>query len=260
MKQGPPGRHRRLIVNADDFGLSEGVNRAILVTHESGIVTSASLMVRQAHAAGAVAGSRAFPGLSLGLHLDFGEWRFVGGDWEPLYEVVELDDPAAAAAEAHRQVEQFRTLVGRNPTHLDSHQHVHRREPVRTIAVELARELGVPLRHCNPEIAYCGDFFGQTTEGVPIPGAVGVDAFLDILAGLESGTTELACHPGEGLDQDWGGTMYRDEREQEVLTLCDSRVRAACIAQEIELSSFAGFSKELRATIVADSHSSEKST
>lgn len=239
MSQGGCETRRRVIVNADDFGLSQGVNRAILAAHERGIVTSASLMVRRAAAASAVASSSAYPRLSLGLHLDLGEWRFDAGRWEPLYEVVALEDAAAVAAEARRQIEQFQALVGRNPTHLDSHQHVHCRESVSSVALQLARELGVPLRHFSPEIAYCGDFFGQTTEGVPIPGAIAVDALIRILSSLKSGITELACHPGEALDEKCGDTMYRSERGEEVGTLCDPRVRAACVANGIELCSFA---------------------
>src|SRR5207249_100992 len=82
-----------LIVNADDFGLSPGVNRGIVAAHEQGIVTSASLMVRWSAAAAAADYGRGHPALSLGLHLDFGEWAYRGGAWVRLYKVVSLDDP-----------------------------------------------------------------------------------------------------------------------------------------------------------------------
>jgi predicted glycoside hydrolase/deacetylase ChbG (UPF0249 family) len=106
---------------------------------------------------------------------------------------------------------------------------------VRSVAAELARTLAVPLRHYDPEIRYCGDFYGQTAQGVPIPGAIGVDALVAILAALPSGITELACHPGEANDL---GTMYRSERAEEMKTLCDARVAAALEACGIELCSF----------------------
>ena len=64
---------RVLIVNADDFGQSPSVNRGIVQAHRTGIVTSASLMVRQKATAEAIELSRACPALSLGLHLDLGE-------------------------------------------------------------------------------------------------------------------------------------------------------------------------------------------
>lgn len=230
---------RRLIVNADDFGLSLGVNRGILAAHRNGIVTSASLMVRQSGAQDAATSCRARPHLSVGLHLDLGEWSCRGGDWIPLYEVVPLDDADAVAREARRQVELFRALVGRSPTHIDSHQHVHERDTVRAVALELARELAVPLRHHTPDVGYCGDFYGQTIEGESVPGAVGVDALLAILAEIPSGTTELSCHPAEDLDDVSAGTMYRAERLEELATLCHSRVRSALATGGIELRSFA---------------------
>jgi predicted glycoside hydrolase/deacetylase ChbG (UPF0249 family) len=226
---------RHLIVNADDFGLTPGVSRGILLAHQHGIVTSASLMVRPPGALDAVARSREYPRLSLGLHLDLGEWTYRHGTWTPLYEVVALDDARAVVDEVHRQLDAFRTLVGRDPTHIDSHQHVHRREPVRAAVGELARDLAVPLRHFTPEIRYCGRFYGQSTEGTPMPDAIRVDALIAILATLPPGTTELACHPGE---DDVTGTMYRSERARESAVLCDPRVTAVLAEQEIELCSF----------------------
>src|SRR5215210_4893477 len=98
---------RSLIVNADDFGLSDGVNHGILRAHDEGIVTSASLMVRQPAASAAAGEARRRPRLSVGLHLDLGEWAFRDGGWSALYEVVPADDPAAVAGEVSRQLEAF---------------------------------------------------------------------------------------------------------------------------------------------------------
>ncbi len=227
-----------LIVNADDFGQSLGVNRGIVQAHEEGIVTSASLMVRWPAAADAAEYSRADPRLSLGLHLDLGEWICRDETWVPVYEVAPTDNLPAVADEMFRQLEAFRRLVGRNPTHLDSHQHVHLREPARSLAINMARELRIPLRHCHPGIRYCGDFYGQTETGQPLEHAIGVDHLLAILAAVQPGSTELACHPGMGEDLE---TMYRRERALEVRTLCDRRIRAAIMALGIELCSFEQF-------------------
>lgn len=226
---------RYLIVNADDFGLSAGVNRGIIEAHERGIVTSASLMVRWPGAGEAAAYGREHPKLSLGLHLDLGEWACRDGEWAALYEVVAAGDAAAVRDEASRQLAAFRGLFGRDPTHLDSHQHVHRKEPARSVLAELARDLRVPLRGCNPEMRYRGDFYGQTADGLPRPDAITASALIGILATLPPGLTELGCHPGfaAGLD-----SMYRSEREAEVKVLCDPRVRAAIVAEGIELCSF----------------------
>src|SRR5437879_6831057 len=119
---------RRLIVNADDFGLSPETNRGIVTAHESGIVTRASLMVRYPAALEAAEYARQHPRLGVGLHLDLGEWAFRGGEWVALYTVVRTHDADAVRAEAERQLTAFRDLVGHDPTHLDSHQHVRRRD------------------------------------------------------------------------------------------------------------------------------------
>jgi len=235
---------RYLIVNADDFGLSRGVNRGIIRSHEHGIVTSASLMVRGPAAAEAADYGRERLGLSLGLHVDLGEWLYRDERWVPLYEVAPLEERAAVAEEVARQLAAFHRLVGQEPTHLDSHQHVHRREPVRSILSELAGTLGVPLRHGSPEVRYCGEFYGQTTEGLPLPEILCAEGLTKILAALPGGLTELACHPGGGDDLD---TMYASERAQEVRVLCDPRVRAAIAAMGIELRSFASVSGRSRA-------------
>lgn len=225
-----------LIVNADDFGQSPGLTRGIIEAHERGIVTSASLMTRWPAAAAAAAYARERPSLSLGIHVDLGEWAYRQGTWLPLYEVVPVEDSEAIKTEVAKQLAAFRRLVGKDPTHIDSHQHVHQRDPARSVLIDTARKLGVPLRHFSTSIHYCGDFYGQTAEGHPFPHAITVDGLREILEALPSGMTELGCHPGYGNELD---TMYRDEREQETRVLCDPQVREALDSLDIELVSFA---------------------
>jgi predicted glycoside hydrolase/deacetylase ChbG (UPF0249 family) len=228
---------RALIVNADDFGLSPGVNAGVARTHEEGILTSASLMVRRPAAVEAAAYARAMPSLSLGLHFDLGEWVRRDGAWEPLYEVVvSSEDPVEVEAEVHAQLSRFRDLVGRDPTHLDSHQHVHNTQPLTEIFKELAAQLGVPLRHHWGGVRYCGDLYGHDENGQPIPEALTRGAMLEIIRGLQPGVTELACHPGIGRDT---GSTYDREREHEVELLCDPSVAAALQREGIVLRTFA---------------------
>lgn len=229
---------RYLIVNADDFGRSLGVNRGVIEAYEGGIVTSASLMVRWPGAAEAAAYAVEHPNLALGLHLDLGEWVYRGGAWMPAYEVVPADDPPAVTEETARQLAAFRRLVGRDPTHLDSHQHVHSREPVRSVLSEVAGDLAVPLRHYDPRIRYCGAFYGQTGKGLPFPEGISVEALIETFATLPFGVTELACHPG--LDDGLQST-YRSERAEEVRVLCDLRIREAIVSEGIRLRTFGDF-------------------
>ena len=226
---------RRLIVNADDFGLSRGVNRGIILAHERGIVTSASLMVRAPEAEEAAAYARSHPRLSVGLHLDLCEWTFADETWRPVYEVVPVDDPAAIAGEVARQLAAFRELTGCDPTHLDSHQHVHRSEPVLAVVSRAAEELGVVLRGAGSGVVYCGDFYGQSFKGDPYPQGITVDALIEILRKLGPGTTEMGCHPGEGDDVN---STYCEERGVECGTLCDPRIRDTIQQEGIRLCSF----------------------
>ena len=226
---------RILTVNADDFGLSPGVNQGVIQAHENGVVTSASLMVRQPAAREAAEYARAHSRLGLGLHFDIAEWRFVGDRWIPLYEVVPSSNASLVEREAWRQVTEFRALVGDDPTHVDSHQHVHRSEPVRSVLHTVAQQLGVPLRECTAGITYCGRFYGRTGKGDTLPENITLEALLGILADLPPGITELACHPGLSCESDSG---YGEERSRELAVLCAPQVRAALSAHGITLRSF----------------------
>lgn len=226
---------RYLIVNADDFGLSFGVNRGIIEAFEHGIVTSTSLMVNWIGAAEAAAYARRHPKLSIGLHLDLGEWAYRNGEWVTLYEEVPLDDAQSIENEVARQLASFRFFLGKDPAHIDSHQHVHREEPVQAIVARVARELSIPLRHFNPTVGYCGNFYGQTAEGEPFTEAISVEGLIKTLEALPPGITELCCHPGYSEELD---TMYKAERAREVQTLCDLKVWAFLDGLEIALCSF----------------------
>jgi predicted glycoside hydrolase/deacetylase ChbG (UPF0249 family) len=236
----PVGRVRRLVVNADDFGRSPGINRGIMHAYRHGIVTSASLMVRWSAAADAARFARAAPELGIGLHVDLAEWVHDGIEWGASYEVVRDDDPDAVTEETWRQVERFDQLVGTVPSHIDSHQHVHRNEPAHAAIALVCRELGVPLRMEDPGITHCGAFHGQSGTGEPLHSGISITALVDLLGGLAPGVTELLCHPGLG---DESGSVYGVERDLEVAALCDPAVRAAVNAAGIELITFRDVSR-----------------
>ena len=228
-----------LIVNADDLGQSRGINRGIISAHRDGIVTSASLMVRWPAAAEAASHARRHPRLSVGLHIDLGEQILRAGEWVPLYSVVPVQNETAVRDEISRQLKMFARLVGHAPTHLDSHQHVHLREPARSILLEIAQRLGVPLRNCCREVSYCGSFYGQADDGTTLRDVISVDGLIRILETLAPGCTELACHPAAECDLQ---TLYSQERLEELKVLCDPRLRTAIAAKGFELRSFADLS------------------
>lgn len=229
---------RRLIVNADDLGQSRGINQGIAEAAGRGIVTSASLMVRWPAAADAVQWAATRPQVSIGLHVDLGEWTYQDGAWAEVYRVVEPDDAEGVDEELSRQLGAFLRLVGRPPTHLDSHQHVHQKEPLRSQMLAVAARLAVPLRGMTDSINHCGSFYGQWGAGNPYPEGITLSAFLSLVDGLPEGTTELGCHPGaDGLsDVD---SMYVVERSTERMVICDPILPSELGRRGIQLCSFA---------------------
>jgi chitin disaccharide deacetylase len=225
---------RELVVNADDLGLSPGVNRGIARAHLEGIVTSASLMVRQPAAYHAAELVQELPDLGIGLHVDLAEWTAQPSGWTPLYTFVDDQDELAVAQEVEQQVLLFGNLVGRPPDHLDSHQHAHRSEPLRSILGRIAKDLHVPLRF-HSRFGYFGGFYGQGREGRPLPAAISSRGLVTAVAELPDGATELCCHPAAELDF---RSSYGRERIRELETLCDPRVRDAVTANGFVLASF----------------------
>ena len=207
---------RRLIVNADDFGLTAGVNRAVAEAHAHGILTSASLMVLEPGALEAARIATASPALSVGLHATTPS----GGGW---------------AAALEHQVMRFRELVGRDPTHLDSHHNAHRDAAALPHFVRVARALGIPLREHSPA-RYFSNFYGSW-DGESHPEQVSVESLVRMLGHeVREGCTELATHPGYA-DPDLASS-YAAERELELRTLCDPRVRRAVESRSIALIGF----------------------
>jgi chitin disaccharide deacetylase len=226
---------KRLIFNADDFGASTGVNRGILECHTRGVLTSASLMVTGRAVREAISMSRDHPALAVGLHWD------VWGEDEREFDVHDLP---AVRDEFRRQLEQFHRLLGRMPTHVDSHRHAHRKEGLMPVFRALVEPLGVPLRG-DGRVQFVGGFYAQwewkvtNLEYVSVP-------FLQRMLREEvpEGWTEFSCHPGYRSP---GYTaVYLVEREAEVRTLTDPRIRQTLEELGIRLVSYADYASARR--------------
>jgi predicted glycoside hydrolase/deacetylase ChbG (UPF0249 family) len=221
-----------LIVNADDLGASPGITRGIIEAHTCGILTSASLMVDTPWSTEAAALARHVPQLSVGLHVDL-----------PVGAGTGAGDSSGRAGKLareglRRQYAHFATLMGRPPTHLDSHHNVHREAGLLECFLELARDSGLPLRGHSPA-RYFTKFYGQW-GGESHPEQVGVESLLRMMEReITEGITELSCHPGY-VDAR-APSVYAAEREVELRTLCDPRVRAALRVNGITLVSFHDF-------------------
>jgi hopanoid biosynthesis associated protein HpnK len=161
---------KKLIVNADDFGLTEGVNRAILDGHKNGIITSTTLMANGLAFDSAVAASSTAPGLGVGVHLNLTQGRpvtpaaqvpsIVTSDgsffpspgnlaWQILSRRAKVGD---IETELRSQIEKVAS-AGIRITHLDSHKHIHLLPPLFSVVVKLAREYRIDCIRCPIEPA-----------------------------------------------------------------------------------------------------------
>lgn len=220
-------------MNADDLGADEGTNRGILAAHERGLVTSASLMVDMPGARCAVQAAREHPQLGLGLHVSF-----TAGPRIP-----DPDDLGAQRQELERQLDRFTELTGQMPTHIDSHHHVHRRTDVAPLFLELCRNHRIPLRGFSG-ITYVGNFYGQWVHGETDLRHISPEYLISLLKDIAPGFSELACHPG-----DHGATfdpVYDWQRQVELESLTDARVRAAATREGIRLISYREYARLAR--------------
>ena len=155
---------RKLIVNADDLGLTAGVNRAIVETHATGVVSSATLMANGAGFEDAVIAARTAPNLSVGCHV-------VLVDGSPVSPPAAVDtllamrsaepgnfcsslsafaaramlggfDPDQLVAEITAQIKKIQS-AGLVVTHLDTHKHAHLFPEILVALLRAARICGV---------------------------------------------------------------------------------------------------------------------
>jgi len=243
-----------LIVNADDLGRSEGINAGTFEAHSRGLVTSATLMVNfpASRSAGAALGD--YPKLGVGLHLAFsGGVPTLAPEQVPSLvdesgrlpakpDGLEGAAPAEILAEVKAQLQRFQELTGRLPTHLDGHHHCHRRPDVFEAVLQVAAELGVPVRDPGPPLTrrleeakipttdtFVNRFYGDEVQ---------LEILLAILLFLGPGTTELMVHPGHSDDALRKSSSYSDQREEELRLLTHPSVLQAVKASGIRLGHF----------------------
>lgn len=222
---------RHVIFNADDFGASSGINRGVVEAHRSGVVTSASLMVTGRAAPDAAVLAREIPSLSVGLHWD------VWGEDERAFD---LDRPRRVRDEFRRQLRAFHELVGAPPTHVDSHKHAHLDPRAFPIVLEEMDGTGVPVRG-DGRVDFIGGFYAQWEWKVTDLDHVSVDALAGILRDEVTGPwTEISCHPGY-RSPDFA-SVYLDEREAELATLCDPSIPDILSAEGLRLAGYADLS------------------
>jgi predicted glycoside hydrolase/deacetylase ChbG (UPF0249 family) len=255
---------KRLIINGDDFGYSEGIVRGVIDCHRAGVISSTSCMTNMP----------AWPQAAAYLVFNGGQPilppervpALVGADGSFLNDSQILrgfkrGTTAQLQAELRAQIERFIADAGRPPTHLDNHCSVSYIRPDRfRVTLDLAKEYGLPIRapfgddleervqelarinHMPPWlIRWQGVRYRRRVDRAGIrrpnnlimdfsnPAARTVEDLFRILGGLRDGwISELLTHPG--YDGGW--------REPETRALLDPRVRERLGSLEIELVNF----------------------
>jgi predicted glycoside hydrolase/deacetylase ChbG (UPF0249 family) len=245
---------RILIVNADDFGLTPGVSRGILDGGARGIVTSTTAIVNRSIDPELIEQLEA-SGLGVGLHLNL----TLGGpvsDPRRVPSLVDAEgrffrDAREAAARADRdqarielgnQIDAFRRLFGRFPTHLDTHHHVGVHEPILELVLDFATAIKVPVRSQDEAVRGAArraklrtpDHFVGEAGPEPYWSA---ERVLEQVRSLPAGVTEFMTHPGY-FDEALAYSRYGRQRETELAGLTDPRARELIEREGIRLARF----------------------
>ena len=236
---------KRLIITADDFGLTPGVSRGIVEAVESGVVRSTSAMLCIGETGRELKQWRSVLNNRTGVHLQLMD----GSPCANAARVPSLTDehgrfptspmaaggmsPAEVREEWHAQVERLLELDF-EPTHLDTHNHVHMTPGILDVYCEIALHYGLRARAGTPNfmaklkargvscVDYC-DISGPENRGT-------VKAFLECVARAfaacgEAGVVEIVCHPGYVDASLKEKSFYVDERKRELDVLCSAEVR-----------------------------------
>lgn len=255
---------KSLIVNADDFGRTPGVNAGVLEAHGRGIVTSATVMVlEKAAARGIREASERARRLSLGLHFcvtgggppaaparDLPTLAPGGRFPRTPEELPERIPPAEVREELEAQIEIFRMLARQEPSHLDSHHHAALHPAIAPVFADVARSRGFPARASNAAARRAlraarvatPDRFEDGFHG----DGVSIETLARILEELPDGVTELMCHPAVVDDELRRGSRYAERRDEEREILCDREIRQRVREGGIRLVGFEVLAPRMR--------------
>jgi len=211
----------RIVVSADDFGMSAEINRAIVTAFERDLISNTSIMANMAGFEDACAlTERLRLHGRVGTHLNLSEGcpltdtmrgivRFCGSDGmrRRTKPILWLGSEERAAVE-HELEAQVRACLrrGLRPAHLNSHHHFHAEWPVGAIVARLAKRYGIEsvriTRNCGPGMGVARRLYKAAYNrrlrkfGLSTVDYFGsVDHVLPLLPGL-AGTCEVSVHPG----------------------------------------------------------------
>lgn len=206
---------KKVIFNADDLGLSKGINRGILKACKRGVITSVSLMAGHKES---LSGAKLFkdnPKISLGLHfeIDKQEVKYLEDSKGNISTKIVKD----IEQKFLEQVEIFKKIVGRMPDHIDGHHHAHILPPIGKIISAYCQRNKIKLRG---QVRHIDSFFGQHAKELP-----STKKLIEILKNLPNGISEIMFHPGF-VTSDLKSS-YLKGRELELIALTSPKVKQA---------------------------------
>lgn len=225
---------KQLIINADDFGYSRGVNHGIVDAHTEGILTSTTLMTNMPAAEHAFKLGHAHKHLGIGVHLTLTCGRPLLDSHHTLvdpkgnfkknsnYQGKFHIDQEELYKEWQAQIEKFLSS-GLTPTHLDSHHHVNNLETMLPVFKDLANEYRLPVRN-NFEQGSGGrlittDYFQYEPDILLADNDKIMEAFKD------AETVEILCHPSYIDKPLMNGSSYVMPRLEELDALTDDDIK-----------------------------------
>jgi predicted glycoside hydrolase/deacetylase ChbG (UPF0249 family) len=241
---------KRLIVNADDFGMSQRVNEGIGYTHEFGILTSTTVMMNKPFANELPIYQKKFPNLGFGIHLVLTSGKPIGSSYKTLTTEDGFfkrsfirDDESYDIEEVYQewklQIEYF-IRIGGMPTHMDSHHGVHQKKVLHPVIKRLQEEYKLAFRNtfAYPDHGirtvnrFVGSFYNKTVS------AEKIKEVIDSIQ--EDEIVELMCHTGFVDRATIDASIYNFKRIEELQILTSDEIKAYIKEHNIELISYKG--------------------
>lgn len=231
-----------LIVNADDFGLSRGVNYGIVDSFKNGIVTSTTLLVNAERTMDAVNMIKEYSFLNVGLHLaltmtkpltDCKEFLNEKGYFKSRKEYNQdfTINQDLLYEEWDAQVKKFIELTNRMPTHMDSHHHFYLHKGCTEVIKTLSKKYDLPVRDVETAfqtVTLKKDFYDETVD---------IDYFENLLK-QDFDCIELMVHPGF-LDAEIERiTSYSKKRIYEHEILTSAKIKKMIEKNNVQLVSY----------------------
>lgn len=235
---------RKLIINADDFGLSEAVNYGILKGFQEGVVTSTTIMANMPSFDHAVMLAKANPDLHVGVHLNVTCYKPLLQTHKTLIEkdgyfrnqrYLEDFDEEEIYQEMKAQIEKV-MASGLVIDHLDSHHHVHTTSKCRTAIERLLKEYSYPIRG---GFEYQSDVLQSDLILAFYDQGISLSSFEQIIKGLKEDTIyDLMCHPAYVDKFLTSVTSYALPRIDELDILCAQESKDILAKEQVELTTY----------------------